>query len=190
MHDTKCSRYKIPMTYARYIAAAMVVLIAASCATYRLGPDPARADGKKVDRPARVAVETVATPAEWAMDAGRLTRTLVDDLAGRGITAEWTDGADISTVVHCSADGPPPKAFRANHIARVDVRCRVASPADERTVVTTRGAAAAGAPTGAATSLGDAASRAMHEATAEALARAVPRIADALSRQPSSNSDD
>jgi len=177
------------MRHARSIAAGLAALAAVSCASYRLGPRPAEADAEATSSERPVAVETVATPAEWALDAGRLTRTLVDDLAARGLAAEWTDGADISTVVHCSADGPPPTAFAGNRAARIDVRCRVDAPSLERTVVATRGAAAAGAPAGAETSLGDAASAAMHEATAEALARAASRIADTLARQPSSDRD-
>ena len=174
------------MTHARHIAAALLALACASCASYRVGPTPAAADNSEVEQPAGpVAVETVATPAEWAMNGARLTRTLVDQLVAVGVAADWTDAEGASTTVHCSADGPPPTAFEANRAAHVDLRCRIDAPDAERTVVSTRGTAAAGAPTGPGDGPGQAASTVMQEATADALERAAPRIADALAANAS-----
>lgn len=168
------------MMSARHIAAVLAICGAISCATYRLGPTPTAPDGRG-DRDRRaVAVETVATPAEWAMDAGRLTRTLVDHLARRGFDAAWEKADEAPAAVHCSADGPPPTAFRANRAARVDLRCRIQGRSTDPTVVTARGSAAAGAPVGAETRLADTAATVMHEATADALGRVAPQIADIL----------
>jgi hypothetical protein len=172
----------------------VVTLLAAtatlvSCASYRLGSRPAgEATGGSTDQ--SVAVETVATPAEWGMDGARLTRTLIDLLADRGIEATWAEASSAAGSVRCSADAPLPKGFQGNRAARAEVRCEVASGHEDRTTVTAHGRAAAAAQSDPDYGPGAPTSAVLEEATIDALYRAAPQIADRLDTPETSPTGD
>ncbi len=150
-----------------------------SCASYQLGPRPAGQTTETSSTPS-VAVETVATPAEWGMDGARLTRTLIDLLADRGIEATWAEASSEAGSVRCSADAPLPSGFQGNRAARAELRCEVTSGDQDRTTVTTHGRAAAAAPADADYGPGAPTSAVLEEATVDSLHRASRRIADRL----------
>lgn len=162
----------------------------ASCASYQLGPRPAGESTDASSAP-RVAVETVATPAEWGMDGARLTRTLIDLLTDRGIEATWSEASSAAGSVRCSADAPLPSGFQGNRAARAELRCEVTSGHQDRTTVTTHGRAAVAAPADADYGPGAPTNSVLEEAAVDALHRAAPRIADRLeTAETSPNGDD
>ncbi len=162
-------------------------LLVCSCASYRVGPRPAGDDSEPPPGSTReVAVETVATPAEWGMDGARLTRRLIGLLANRGVAAEWREGSAEGATVRCSADGPMPEAFRASAAARVSLVCRVDREDERAGRIRTRGTAASAAPTAPETRLGASLPAVMERAAIDALERAAPRITDRLASLPDS----
>jgi hypothetical protein len=125
------------------------------------------------------------------MNGARLTRTLLDLLADRGIEATWAEASSAAGSVRCSADAPLPKGFQGNRAARAEVRCEIATGRDNLPTVTAHGRAAAAAPDGADYGPGAPTPAVLEEATVDALHRAAPRIADRLeTAETSPNGDD